>query len=441
MDRQLGDTMDQDVSARNSGGRTARSRRRVRGPGTGNGKSTGKLLAVAGLCFAVGAGGIGAVAAPVWADSALPSESSAPMRNVAGLAAPVVKAVELGVTPTDGAKGVNPAALPSVKAVNGVVKDVVLRPDSGGNPVPGTTSTDGSTWTAEDPLEFDTGYRYAFTIVDRAGRETKKIQSFATVAKANEADAAVYPLNGSTIGAGQPIEIVFSEPVLNKEALEKAVAVTVSSGQPVAWRWYSDRRVRIRPETFWAANSQITVDLRLFGVDFGNKMVGNSDVLVSFKVGPQRVAVVDDVTKTMKVYFDGQLVRTAPVTLGSADWLSPTGYAVIMEQERHSKFNAGSIGLKPGDKGYYPPLTVEYANRLTTSGVYVHQALESAWGAVGRYNVSHGCVGLLPADAQWFFNNMKTGDVVQTLNTGAPPVEPLEGYGDWNIPWAQYAKR
>ena len=115
----------------------------------------------------------------------------------------------------------------------------------------------------------------------------------------------------------------------------------------------------------------------------------------------------------MKVYFDGKLVKTAPVTLGDDDWLSPTGYAVIMEQERKSKFNAGSIGLKPGDKGYYPPLTVEYANRLTTSGVYVHQALESAWGAVGKVNVSHGCVGLLPADAAWFFNNMKTGDVVQ----------------------------
>ncbi|MFB9820384.1 L,D-transpeptidase [Arthrobacter ramosus] len=103
-------------------------------------------------------------------------------------------------------------------------------------------------------------------------------------------------------------------------------------------------------------------------------------------------------------------MTTAPVTLGSPDWLSPTGYAVIMERERHSKFNAGSIGLKPGDKGYYAPLVV-------------------------------GCVGLLPADAAWFFNNMRTGDVVQVLNTGAPAVEPLEGFGDWNIAWAGYAKR
>ena len=35
-------------------------------------------------------------------------------------------------------------------------------------------------------------------------------------------------------------------------------------------------------------------------------MIGNSDTKVSFKVGPQRLAVVDDITKTMKVYFDGQ---------------------------------------------------------------------------------------------------------------------------------------
>jgi lipoprotein-anchoring transpeptidase ErfK/SrfK len=430
------DGLTTDRGAGPRGGAARRRRQSRRG-----GKISGKMLALLAVCAVVGAGGIGVGTAPGRAEAEISSESAAPMRNVAGLAAPVVKAVELAVTPTDGAQSVNPASVTAVKAVNGSVQEVLLEPAAGGGRIAGTTSPDGSTWTAEEPLEFGTDYKYSFTIVDRAGRTTKTSQTFATVAKANEADAAVYPLNGTTVGAGQPIEIVFSEPVLNKEAMEKAVTVTASSGQAVAWRWYSDKRARIRAADFWAANSQITVDLKLFGVDFGNKMVGNTDVKASFKVGPQRLAVVDDITKTMKVYFDGQLVRTAPVTLGGADWLSPSGFAVIMEQERNSRFNAGSIGLKPGDKGYYAPLTVEYANRLTTSGVYVHQALESAWGAVGRFNVSHGCVGLLPADAAWFFNNMKTGDVVQTLNTGAAAVEPLEGFGDWNIPWTRYAQR
>jgi lipoprotein-anchoring transpeptidase ErfK/SrfK len=406
-----------------------------------NNRKTGKIIAVIAICAAVAAGGIGVATAPGWANPAPQSEASSPIRNEPGLATPVVKAVELGVTPLDGAKGVNPAVAPSVKAVNGRVQDVVLEPAAGGEAVKGTVSPDGSTWTAVDPLAFNTPYNYSYTIVDGAGRETKKVQTFTTVEPANEADAAVYPENGSTVGAGQPIDIVFSEPVTNKAAVEKAVKITVSSKQPVAWHWYSDQKVRIRPEKFWASNSQVTVDMKLFGVDFGNGMIGNFNAKVQFKVGQQRLAVVDDNTKTMKVYFDGKLVRTAPVTLGGSDWLSPSGYAVIMEQERHSKFNAGSIGLKPGDKGYYPPLTVEYANRLTSSGVYVHQALESAWGYVGVSNVSHGCVGLLPVDAAWFFNNMKSGDVVQVLNTGAAPVEPLEGYGDWNIPWAQYAKR
>ncbi|HKS00302.1 MAG TPA: Ig-like domain-containing protein, partial [Arthrobacter sp.] len=273
-----------------------------------NNRKTGKIIAVVAICAAVAAGGIGVATAPGWANPVPQSEASSPVRNEPGLAAPVVKAVELGVTPLDGAKGVNPAVAPSVKAVNGRVKDVVLVPTAGGEAVKGTVSADGSTWTAVDPLQFNTPYNYSYTIVDEAGRETQKAQTFTTVEPANEADAAVYPENGSTVGAGQPIDIVFSEPVTNKAAVEKAVKISVSSKQPVAWHWYSDQKVRIRPEKFWASNSQVTVDMKLFGVDFGNGMIGNFNAKVQFKVGQQRLAVVDDNTKTMKVYFDGKLV-------------------------------------------------------------------------------------------------------------------------------------
>ncbi len=404
-------------------------------------RKTGKILGIMGICAGVAAGGTGVATAPDWLQTAVESEAGSPQRTDAGLGSGVVKAVELGITPLDGAREVNPAVGPSVKAVHGTLKDVELVPAKGGKAAKGTMSADGTTWSTLDPLAFNTEYRYGFTVVDGAGRETRKTQSFTTVSTPNEANAVVFPNDGSVMGSGQPIEINFSEPVADKAGMEQTVKISVSSGQEVAWRWYSDRKVRIRPEAFWAANTSVTVDMPLFGRDFGNGMIGNSNVKATFKTGPQRIAVVDDATKTMKVYFDGALVKTAPVTLGSPDWLSPTGYAVIMEQERHSKFNAGSIGLKPGDKGYYAPLVVEHANRLTNSGVYVHQALPSAYGAVGAYNVSHGCVGLLPADAAWFFNNMRTGDVVQVLNTGAPAVEPLEGFGDWNIAWNGYAKR
>ncbi|MGG5171991.1 Ig-like domain-containing protein [Pseudarthrobacter sp. J1738] len=368
------------------------------------------------------------------------AQSSGPSNSHSPSPAPVVKPLELGVTPNDGAQEVNPAIAPAIKVINGTIKSVSLK-DSKGSVIVGKLSADAASWSANDPLEFNERYTYEFVVADSAGNETTKRHSFATVQTANEADAAVFPSNGSVMGSGQPVQITFSEPVINKAAVEKAVKISSTSGQPVAWRWYSDKMARIRPQTFWAAGSKVTIDMQLFGVDFGQGMIGNFNSTVGFSVGQQKVAVVDDITKTMKVYFNSALVKTFPVTLGDPEWLSPTGYAVIMEQERYSKFNAGSIGLKKGDKGYYPPLTVEHANRLTSSGVYVHQALPSAYAYVGNTNVSHGCVGLLPADAAWFFNNMTSGDVVQTLNTGAPAVEPLEGWGDWNIPWAQYASR
>ncbi|GAB4099070.1 L,D-transpeptidase [Sinomonas halotolerans] len=409
------------------------------GDRTGMGRGA-KIGLASLLVVGVLGGAAGVATSPTWARPAPTSEAASPVRSEPGLVVPVVKPLELGVTPTDGAAEVNPAVIPQVKAINGTVVWVRLA-DSAGAVVPGETSADGTTWTATEPLAFNTAYTYEFTLADGAGRETAKKQSFHTVTTANEADAAVFPENGSTVGTGQPIQITFSEPVLNKAEVEKAVKITSTSKQAVKWHWYSDRMVRIRPKAFWAPNSTVRISLKLFGVEFGNGMVGNFNADVSFKTGPTRLAVVDDRTKTMKVYINGAHVKTFPVTLGEPDWLSPTGYAPIMEQQRRSKFNAGSIGLKPGDKGYYPPLTVEHANRLTTSGVYVHQALPSAYSSVGVRNVSHGCVGLLPADAAWFFNTFKPGDVVQTLNTGAPAVEPLEGWGDWNMDWNTYAKR
>jgi len=59
------------------------------------------MVAVIAICAAVGAGGLGVATAPDRASADVQSESSAPMRNVSGLAAPVVTPVELAVTPVD----------------------------------------------------------------------------------------------------------------------------------------------------------------------------------------------------------------------------------------------------------------------------------------------------------------------------------------------------
>ena len=52
--------------------------------------------------------------------------------------------------------------------------------------------------------------------------------------------------------------------------------------------------------------------------------------------------------------------------------------------------------------------------------------------------MSHGCVNVSPTDGQWFYDFTQIGDVVDVV--GSPvQLEPTNGWGDWQIPWAQWA--
>ncbi|MDM7991081.1 Ig-like domain-containing protein [Arthrobacter sp. zg-Y877] len=400
-------------------------------------KSRKGLIAAAIAVVLVLGGGIGAAFATgiLGSSGSDSSASSGPSESPSVKAAPV----SITTTPGDGAVGVNPAVLPSVTATNAVINQVILKPQSGGDTVPGILAADKAVWTAGAPLAFNTKYRLEVVLTDTAGKETTRRQGFETVLPANEANAFMYPQNAASVGVGQPIDITFSEPVTNKDAVEQAIKITSTSGQTGAFFWLTDQHVRYRPETFWAANSAVTVDMQLFGVDFGNGMIGNFNETRTFNTHNTRLAVVDNYTKTMQVFMDGQLVRTFPVTLGEPTWPSPSGYQVVVSQHEKLPFRAESIGLKPGDPDYYEPFDASWASRLTNSGVFVHQALDGALGALGRINVSHGCVGMSAEGAKYFYDNFDAGDVVQVLNTEAGPVPIHDGYGDWNIPWDQYA--
>lgn len=405
-----------------------------------------------GVFSAVGllliAGGIGAATLPTWAEenanagieAAIESESGSPVRTTPGLASPVVEELKLEATPADGAVEVNPATAPVVKATNGTVESVELVPAGGGEPVEGELSDEGQVWTAAGHLAFNTEYDFSYTVADAAGRETTKTRTFTTVVPANEANAWTYPLDGMHVGVGQPVQINFSEPVLNKDKVEEAISITTSADQAGEFHWYNDEMLRYRPKEFWTADSTITIEFNLFGVEFGNGMIGNHDSTVKVHIEDKKIAVVDAKTKQMKAYINGELVKTMPATLGMKEWPTPSGYSVVMGQQRHADFNAGTIGLEPGDEHYYPPLTVEYASRISQSGVFVHAALEEALPYLGELNVSHGCIGLFEKHAGWFFNNFGTGDLVKITSSTGPDLTPLDGYGDWNMSWEEWTQ-
>jgi hypothetical protein len=55
----------------------------------------------------------------------------------------------------------------------------------------------------------------------------------------------------------------------------------------------------------------------------------------------------------------------------------------------------------------------------------------------GHRNVSHGCVNMAPADAEWFFNFTERGDLVVVTGTDRA-LEQGNGYADWNMSWKDW---
>ncbi|MCW2576043.1 MAG: ErfK/YbiS/YcfS/YnhG family protein [Modestobacter sp.] len=229
--------------------------------------------------------------------------------------------------------------------------------------------------------------------------------------------------------------MTFDEDVADRAAVERQLRVTTTPPVAGSWSWLSDRTVHYRPEQYWPARTHVAVDVDVYGLDVGAGVHGQASKHVEFDVGPKRVAVVDATELVLRLYVDDQLVKEMPTSLGKRGNPTPTGTYVVMQQSRNYTMRSASYGVPldaPG--GYETP--VEYASRLSNSGIFVHAAPWSV-GDQGRRNVSHGCLNVSTANASWFYDNFGRGDVVEVANAG-PVLEVRDGFGDWNESWTDW---
>ncbi|MBA3338850.1 MAG: L,D-transpeptidase [Geodermatophilaceae bacterium] len=124
-----------------------------------------------------------------------------------------------------------------------------------------------------------------------------------------------------------------------------------------------------------------------------------------------------------------------PTSMGKSGTLTPSGTMVVMGQDRVYTMDSSTYGVPADDPQGYR-LEVEYASRLTYSGIFVHAAPWSV-GDQGQRNVSHGCLNVSTSNAAWFYENFGWGDIVQISGTERT-LEPTNGLGDWNIPWPEW---
>jgi lipoprotein-anchoring transpeptidase ErfK/SrfK len=302
----------------------------------------------------------------------------------------------------------------------------------------GELASDGSRWTATDGLEPGAAYTVRAVAKGDDGETVRQTSRFTTVPLTLDEQTypSVAPLQGEEVGVGMPVIVTFDIPVTDKATFEKHMTVESTPAQPGSWYWFSDTEAHWRPKTYWKAGTDVSVDVDVNGVSAGNGIYGQEDRTVDFSIGDAHIYRVDAQTHQMKVFSNGELLRTIPITTGKPGFTTRSGIKVIMEKFESKRMNSETVGIPQGSSEAYDIDNVQWAMRVTNSGEFIHAAPWSV-GSQGYANVSHGCTGLSTENAGWLYAMSRRGDVVEYTGTDRP-MEPGNGYADWNTPFRDY---
>jgi lipoprotein-anchoring transpeptidase ErfK/SrfK len=240
----------------------------------------------------------------------------------------------------------------------------------------------------------------------------------ASLAAANQsygfAVASVLPTRGEVVGVAHPVVVTFRAPVANRRAAERAIDVRSEPARTGKFEWLDNDVVQWVPGRFWPAHSTVALSVGGLSMDF--------------ETGPAVVGVASISDHTFTVSIDGVEAGPTPplpaphhrphwgqdgvmpASMGRPEFATPVGSYTVLSKERSLIMDSSSVGIPVTDPdGYRIP--VDYAVRITRRGLFVHSA-PWAVNALGLENVSHGCISLSPADAEWYYNTVNVGDPV-----------------------------
>lgn len=381
------------------------------------------VLAVLGLVLVSACTGAGKSASGKDGSTAAPTTTKEP----------VVTTVTLN--PPDGATDVNPLTPLTATATNGTMSAVTVTNEEG-TAVAGTLSPDGLTWTSGEPFGYSRTYTVTAETMSVEGVAKQVTGSIKTVVPANQTAVSTIPGKaGNTYGVGMPLIVRFDEPINDKTTAEQYMKVTTNPPVEGAWYWFSDKEAHWRPKDFYAPGTSVSLDVQIYGKDLGGGLYGQKDHHTDFVTGDSMISKIDNSDLQLKVYKNGQLLRTMPASLGQPKYPSQSGIHVVQEKYELKIMDSSTWGL-PTDApdGYYEE--VPYATRISMSGEFVHSA---PWSVAdqGVRNVSHGCINLSMDNGKWFYDNSRYGDIVIITGTEVN-LKAGDGWGDWNIPWEKW---
>ncbi len=326
----------------------------------------------------------------------------------------------------------------AVKAEHGSITAAELKSNDGKSTVKGRVA--GGSWIASQRLEPGTAYTLEVQGKGDNGKPGRLTRQFTTqqLSLDQQTYPSVAPLKGETVGVGMPVIVTFDVPVKNRALFERNMHVRSTPAVEGSWTWFSDREAHFRPRDFWPAHTKVAVNLRLNGLPAGGGIYGQQDQILDFKIGAERISVVDVAKHQLRYTVDGKVEKTIPVTTGDNGHRTREGTKVIMEKFSSIDMDAATTGVDSEDPGYYNIEDVRWAMRVTNSGEFLHAAPWSV-GSQGRANVSHGCTGMSTANADWLYHRSVRGDVIRYVNSPRR-LEDRNGWTDWNVSWSTWLK-
>jgi len=364
-------------------------------------------------------------------DVALAEPSASASGGPAASAGPV----SLLLSPASGKKDVPVSAEIAVTVTGGAVTTVVLK-GADGKSVAGKLRDDGSAWVPSRPLKTKQRYDATVTATGPSGQATTATTSFTTMGTpAKTTGTGLYLFDNHTYGVAMPVVAEFNPGIKAKDraAVQKRMFVQTDPPQPGTWSWTSTgTQAYYRAPQFWTSGTKLTVRLAVGGLPTGGGRYGDQDRAATAKIGRSFQMKVDNKTKKMTVIQDGKTIKTMPVSLGKPSTPSSSGNMVVMDKATSTVFDT----TDDGPNGYR--VNIQYAQRLTWSGQFIHSAPWSV-SDQGHRNVSHGCVNLSPSNASWLFGKTLIGDPVTVLGTGDKLVYG-NGWTPWDKSWRDFAK-
>jgi len=352
---------------------------------------------------------------------------------------------------------VDSGTLTSVQLVNPAEHKVVA----------GSFDATKTSWTSTEDLGYSKSYALTADAVNADGVTAHQSASISTVTPPNmtmpylNTVAGQSLQTGATYGVGIIPVVHFDEPITDRAAAERTLTVTVTppgaDPTPItgAWNWVDNQNVHWRSQHWLPPHSKVTITAKVYGVQVSPGLWGQADQSVSFKIGDKHVAVADDATHVVAVYFNDKLVREMPTSMGRGGfvtgdhgqaiplWTMPGTYTVITH-ENPAIMSSDSYGLPANSPAGYAPEKVYWSTKITTDGIYLHELDATVW-AQGHSDVSHGCLNLNYDNAKRYFQTSLVGDVVQVKNVhtvdghASVPVAIWQG-GDWTVPWSTWVK-